>query len=71
MQQESEEAIPNWGGEENNVMKGYVLYALQLIESHCPECTLSDEQKDSLMRALSWAADDMTASEAYDYYIMN
>lgn len=71
VQQESEEAIPNWGGEENNVMKGYVLYALQLIESHCPECTLSDEQKDSLMRALSWAADDMTASEAYDYYIMN
>ncbi len=68
---EETEAVQNWSGDENTVMKGYVLYALNLMESHCSECALTDEQKESLLTALSWATDDMTASEAYDYYIMN
>jgi hypothetical protein len=52
-------------------MKGYVLYALKLIEKHEPEHKLSDEQKEALLRGLSWATSDLTAQEAFDFYYKN
>ena len=63
--------IDNWTGDENTVMKGYVLYALKLLETHSPEDELTDEQKDALLQMLSWATDDLTAQEAYEYYLNN
>lgn len=64
--------IENWGfNYENETMKGYVLYALKLIEKHEPEHKLSDEQKEALLRGLNWATDDLTAQEAFDFYNKN
>ena len=62
--------IENWGWRsENEVMKGYVLYALKMIAENEPEQQLTSEQKDALMRGLNWATSDLTAQEAYDHYI--
>lgn len=63
--------IKNWDGIENNVMKGYILYALREMERNVPELKLSEEQKDALFNGLSWATSDMTAQEAYNFYINN
>ncbi len=63
--------IENWTGDESTVMKGYVLYALKLLETHSSENELTDEQKYALMQMLSWATEDLTAQEAYNYYTMN
>lgn len=61
--------IGNWGFKnENEVMKGYVLYAIKMIQKNQPELRLSDEQKSALFNGLSWATSDLTAQEAYDYY---
>lgn len=62
--------IENWGfNYENETMKGYVLYALKQIRMEAPELQLSDEQKEILLNALNWATSDLTAQEAYDYYV--
>ncbi len=64
--------IENWGFKsENEVMKGYVLYALNEIEKNEPELALSDEQRKALFNGLRWATSDMTAEEAYNYYVKN
>lgn len=64
--------IENWGWRnENEVMKGYVLRALKEIEQNEPELKLSEEQKTALFNGLRWATSDLTAQEAYDYYIKN
>lgn len=63
--------IENWTGDESTVMKGYVLYALKLLEAHSSENELTDEQKDALLQMLSWATEDLTAQEAYEYYLNN
>ena len=63
--------IENWTGDESTVMKGYVLYALKLLETHSSENELTDEQKDALLQMLSWATEDLTAQEAYEYYLNN
>lgn len=64
--------IENWGFAcENEVMKGYVLYALEEMKRNTPELQLSEAQKDALMVALNWATSDMTAQEAYKYYLEN
>lgn len=61
--------IENWGfRSENEVMKGYVLYALKMVKENEPELQLSAEQKEALLRGLNWATSDLTAQEAYDYY---
>ena len=61
--------IENWGfNYENETMKGYVLYALKMIQENQPELQLSDEQKENLLKALNWATSDLTAQEAYEYY---
>ena len=64
--------IENWGFKsENEVMKGYILYALREIEKNSPKDKLTDEQKKALFNGLSWATSDMTAQEAYNYYCNN
>ena len=64
--------IENWGFKcENEVMKGYVLYALKMIKENQPELQLSDEQKSALFNGLRWATSDLTAQEAYEYYCNN
>lgn len=64
--------IENWGlNYENEVMKGYVLYTLKMIQENQPKLQLSDEQKSALFNGLSWATSDLTAQEAYEYYCRN
>ena len=64
--------IKNWGyNYENEVMKGYILYALKEIEKNSPKDKLTDEQKKALFNGLSWATSDLTAEEAYNYYCNN
>lgn len=62
--------IENWGfRSENEVMKGYVLYALKMIKENQPELQLSEDQRKALFAGLNWATSDLTAQEAYDFYI--
>lgn len=62
--------IRNWGfNYENETMKGYVLYAFKMVAENEPEFKLSDDQRKALMRGLNWATSDLTAKEAYDYYV--
>lgn len=64
--------IDNWGFNcENEVMKGYILYALKEIEKNEPKHKLTAEQKAALFNGLRWATSDLTAQEAYDYYCNN
>lgn len=61
--------VENWGyNYENESMKGYVLYALKLIEKEEPKAKLTADQKQALLNALNWATSDLTAQEAFDYY---
>lgn len=62
--------IRNWGfNYENETMKGYVLYAFKMVAENEPEFKLSDGQRKALMRGLNWATSDLTAKEAYNYYV--
>ena len=63
--------IKNWDGLENGVMKGYILYALKMIEENNPDQKLTQEQKDALWNGLRWATSDMTVQDAYNYYCSN
>ena len=66
---EAAEEIENWDGTDNQVMKGYVLRALKNMQMYYQKEALSESQTKALMQALKWATDDMTAQEAYDYYV--
>ena len=64
--------IENWGfNSENEVMKGYILYALKEMEKNEPQHKLTAEQKAALFNGLRWATSDLTAEEAYNYYCNN
>ncbi len=63
------ESIPNWTGNENTVMKGYILKACSLWNSENTDELIPKEIIDNLMTALGWATSDLTAQEAYDYYM--
>lgn len=60
-----------WGGTENDTMRGYVLYALREIARNEPDLQLSDEQRKALFRGLRLATSDHTAQEAREYYYNN
>lgn len=60
--------IKNWGGTENACMRGYIDYALDMIDETHPDLKLSDEQRKILSCALTWATDDKTAKEAFEYH---
>ena len=64
--------IENWGlNNENEVMKGYIMYALKQIDQNRPGLQLTKEQKEALWNGLRWATSDMTAQDAYEYYCKN
>ena len=60
--------IPNWNGDDNQVMKGYILKAVDLWNKEYPATAFSKETIDNLLTALRWATDELTAEEAYRYY---
>lgn len=62
--------IENWGfRSENEVMKGYIIYALKMIKENEPELQLTEAQQKALFAGLNWATSDLTAQEAYNVYI--
>ena len=60
--------IPNWNGDDNQVMKGYILKAADLWNKEYPTTAFPKETIDNLLTALRWATDELTAEEAYRYY---
>ena len=60
--------IPNWNGDDNQVMKGYILKAVDLWNKEYPATAFSKETIDNLLTALRWATEELTAEEAYRYY---
>ena len=60
--------IPNWNGDDNQVMKGYILKAVDIWNKEYPTTAFSKETIDNLLTALRWATDELTAEEAYRYY---
>ena len=64
----STEKISNFNGTENQVMKGYILKAIDMWNIDYPSAAFSKETIDNLLTALHWATDELTAEEAYHYY---
>ena len=60
--------IPNWNGDDNQVMKGYILKAVDIWNKEYPTTAFSKETIDNPLTALRWATDELTAEEAYRYY---
>lgn len=64
--------MQNWSGDENAAMKGYIQYAVNLMNADSRDeygVDLIDELKlETLFRYLRRATDDLTADEAYNYY---
>ena len=60
--------IPNWNGDDNQVMKGYILKAVDLWNKEYPATAFSKETIDNPLTALRWATEELTAEEAYRYY---
>ena len=60
--------IPNRNGDDNQVMKGYILKAIDLWNKEYPATAFSKETIDNLLTALRWATDELTTEEAYRYY---
>ena len=65
--------MQNWGGEQNNAMRGYILLAIKYANNESRAeygCdAISDTVKDELFKHLRWATDDLTADEAQAYYL--
>lgn len=65
--------MQNWSGEENEAMRGYILYAAKLLNGSSRQEYGADAITDSdlcgLFRYLYRATDDMTADEARNYYL--
>ena len=64
----STEKISNFNGTDNQVMKGYILKAIDMWNIDYPSAAFSKETIDNLLTALHWATDELTAEEAYHYY---
>lgn len=60
--------IPNWNGDDNQVMKGYILKAVAMWNRANLTEQITQKTLDNLLTALSWATDELTAEEAYHYY---
>ena len=61
--------IPNWDGTDNQVMKGYILKARDLWNKDNYTDPIPDDAVENLLMALKWATEDLTASEAFSYYM--
>ena len=60
--------IPNWNGDDNQVMKGYILKAVAMWNKENLTEQITQRTLDNLLTALRWATDELTAEEAYRYY---
>ena len=60
--------IPNWNGNDNQVMKGYILKAVAMWNRENLTEQITQKTLDNLLTALRWATDELTAEEAYRYY---
>ena len=60
--------IPNWNGDDNQVMKGYILKAVAMWNRENLTEQITQRTLDNLLTALSWATEELTAEEAYCYY---
>lgn len=60
--------IPNWNGNDNQVMKGYILKAVAMWNRENLTEQITQKMLDNLLTALRWATDELTAEEAYHYY---
>ena len=60
--------IPNWNGDDNQVMKGYILKAVAMWNRENLTEQITQRTLDNLLTALHWATDELTAEEAYRYY---
>ena len=60
--------IPNWNGNDNQVMKGYILKAVAMWNRENLTDQITQKTLDKLLTALRWATDELTAEEAYRYY---
>lgn len=58
----------NWSRTENEIMKGYLIKAYELVNSSSDD-EITESQFKILLKKLCRATDDMTASEAQDYYL--
>ena len=61
-------AIPNWNGDDNQVMKGYILKAVAMWNRANLTEQITQKTLDNLLTALGWATEELTAEEAYHYY---
>ncbi|MBO7310630.1 MAG: hypothetical protein J6U86_04485 [Clostridia bacterium] len=61
--------IQNWDGTQNCVMLGYIMRAVNEWNEQYPDDQIDRATIDKLTCALKWAWDDMTATEAYRYYM--
>lgn len=60
--------IPNWNGNDNQVMKGYILKAVAMWNRENLTEQITQKTLDKLLTALGWATEELTAEEAYRYY---
>ena len=60
--------IPNWNGDDNQVMKGYILKAVAMWNRANLTEQITQKTLDNLLTALGWATEELTAEEAYHYY---
>ena len=60
--------IPNWNGDDNQVMKGYILKAVAMWNKENLTEQITQRTLDNLLTALRWATDELTVEEAYRYY---
>ena len=56
----------NWSGNENDVMRGYVVLAGQMLIND--NVGFTEEHLKALLRKLYRSTDEMTADQAYRYY---
>lgn len=69
MQSWQKEPLPNWGGEENYAMYGYIYKAVEIYNQYHPESVISDSEVKKIMIGLRYATDDLTAQDALDYFM--
>lgn len=57
----------NWNGDENDAMRGYLIYAGKLAAERDSEFT--EEHLKAILKMLYRATDEMTAEQARNYYL--
>lgn len=69
MQSWQKEELPNWGGEENYAMYGYIYKAVEIYNRYHPEEPISDSELKKIMIGLRCSTDELTAQQALDYFM--